>query len=476
MTSDTGSGPFIPKVPADRVVVKARMPNEAKSSTTSRVPSTATTLLDARDLRAKGAKSLVDALVSSLDLTNVVDRAGATRAECSEQHGHPGADIRRFHGGPTQRRGPGHQRAVRVAEHDARAHPDELVDEEHPRLEHLLVHQDEALALRGGDDRDRHDVGRERRPRLVLELRHVPAEVASDFLVLIFRDDEILAVFLADDAEPLEAHSDRAEVLEARVLDAQLGARDGREADERSNLDVIGPDRVRSPAYGMTPVNRERIRPDPLDVGAERGEKMRQVLHVGLARRVAKHGGAGGGDSRGQRILGRGDAGLIEKDVGALELLRAQMERVADIVRRTELLEGEEVGIDAAPADDVATRRRQGDLAASREQRSGEEDRRAYLRRERAIDRRGANGVRVELERIRPPPLRLHIERAHEIEKGLDIADAWHVVQGDGLIGNQRRTDDRKGGVLVSRRTDRARERALSLDDELDSGHRVLSW
>src|SRR5688572_21208811 len=187
------------------------MPNEAKSSTTSRVLSAVTTLLDARDLRAKRAKPLVDPLVSPLDLADVVDRAGATRAERSEQHGHPGTDIRRFDGGPAQRRGPGHQRAMWVAEDDARAHSDELVDEEHSRLEHLLVHQNEPLALRGGDDRNRHDVGRERRPRLILELRHVPAEVAPDFLVLILRDDQIVAVFLADDAEPLEAHSDRAE-------------------------------------------------------------------------------------------------------------------------------------------------------------------------------------------------------------------------------------------------------------------------
>jgi hypothetical protein len=82
---------------------------------------------------------------------------------------------------------------------------DELVDEEHARLEHLLEHQDHALALRGRDDGDRHHVGREGRPRLVLELRDVPAEVGADDALLPGGDDEIVPFrILAVDTEPLE--------------------------------------------------------------------------------------------------------------------------------------------------------------------------------------------------------------------------------------------------------------------------------
>src|SRR5688500_19814578 len=39
-----------------------------------------------------------------------------------------------------------------------------------------LVEENQSVALRRGDDCDGHDVGRERRPRLVLELRHVRSE------------------------------------------------------------------------------------------------------------------------------------------------------------------------------------------------------------------------------------------------------------------------------------------------------------
>ena len=47
-----------------------------------------------------------------------------------------------------ERRRPGDDGAVRIAEHDPGAHADQLVHEEQPRLEHLLEHQQHAGALR----------------------------------------------------------------------------------------------------------------------------------------------------------------------------------------------------------------------------------------------------------------------------------------------------------------------------------------
>ena len=88
-------------------------------------------------------------------------------------------------------------------------------------FEHLLEHQDDAVALAGGDDRDRHQVGREGRPGLVLQLRHVAAEIVLDLQRLLGRHDEIVARDLADDAEPLKTHPDRAQMLDAGAHDAQ---------------------------------------------------------------------------------------------------------------------------------------------------------------------------------------------------------------------------------------------------------------
>src|SRR5581483_8666877 len=98
----------------------------------------------------------------------------------------------------------------------------------------------DALALTGSDDRDRHQIGREGRPRLVLELRHVAAEIIPDLHGLVGGDDQIVAGDLADDAEPLETHADRAQMLDAGTHDADRRARYRGEPDQRADLDMVG--------------------------------------------------------------------------------------------------------------------------------------------------------------------------------------------------------------------------------------------
>src|SRR6478609_9088016 len=109
---------------------------------------------------------------------------------------------------------------MRIAKNDAGTHADELVDEEHSRLEHLFVHHDHAFALCCSNDSDRHDVGRERGPGLILELWNVSTEIALDLLLLLGGDNEIIALGLAFDAQPSKAQSNGAEVLDAGVGNA----------------------------------------------------------------------------------------------------------------------------------------------------------------------------------------------------------------------------------------------------------------
>src|SRR5581483_5062826 len=73
-----------------------------------------------------------------------------------------------------------HRAAVGIAERDPSAHRDQLVDEEQAVLEHLLEDQDLAVGLRGERERDRGQVGRERGPGAVLELRDRVADVGLD--------------------------------------------------------------------------------------------------------------------------------------------------------------------------------------------------------------------------------------------------------------------------------------------------------
>ena len=346
--------------------------------------------------------------------------------------------------------GPDDERAVRIAEHDARAHADELVDEEQSRLEHLLVDEHDALALRRRDERDRHRVGRERGPRLVLELGHVSAQVALNDHLLLGRDDEVLPIDDARHAEPREAHQRGAQMLDAGVGDANLRARHRGEADERSDFDVIGPDPMRRAAKLAPAIDRDLVRADAIDLGAERDEEMTEVLHVRLARGVAKDGRSRGRDRGHEGVLGPGDTRLVEEHVGAAKPARREMEAVVEFERRAELLERQKVRVDAPAPDDVAARRRQFDFAAPREHRPGEQDRRANLLAELRIELVGADGLGVNLERVSRAPAHVGARGRHELDQRLDVADARHVFERDRMLGQQRGAHDRQRGVLVS--------------------------
>ena len=65
-------------------------------------------------------------------------------------------------------------------------------------------------------DGDRGQVGRERRPRPVLDLRDLAAEVVADRQLLAGRDADACAVDLDLNPEPLERRQDRDEVLRRR--------------------------------------------------------------------------------------------------------------------------------------------------------------------------------------------------------------------------------------------------------------------
>src|SRR5688500_3055318 len=297
VTSPTGSLPWVPKLPAARVVVNARTPNAAKSSMGScgvagaaaaspaapaapAAPASGVLVIHPLDVRAEGAEPLVNPLVAALDLPDVLDLALAGGAEGGEEHGHAGADVGRLDGGAAKLDRAGDDGPMGVAEHDPRAHADQLVHEEHARLEHLLVHEHHAAALGRRDDGDGHHVGREGGPGLVREGRHVSAQVALDLAALLRRDDEVLPLDAAGDAQPLEAHQGRAEVFDAGALDAQLRAGDGGEADEGADLDVVRADAVRGAAQRAAALDGEGVGADAVDARAEGTEEVREVLDV----------------------------------------------------------------------------------------------------------------------------------------------------------------------------------------------------
>src|SRR2546430_2764817 len=471
MTCPTGSSLHNPRL-MGRNVIPATRPYRSAHSVSSRRGTAASptrtseiSAAAALNLCSQRHEPLVDPLVAALDLSDVLNDGVALRREGGEQHRHAGADIGTLDDLPAERRGARDYGAMRIAEYDARAHADQLVDEEQPGLEQLLENQQQSFALGRDHDRDGHEIGRKRRPGSVLEFRDVAAEVRPDATFLAGIHDELIAVEPWAHTQSLEGQKRRPEVIAAYAVDRQRTARHGREPDERSDLDMIGTDRMRRRFQRAAALDREGVGADAVYACAHGDEKPRQILHVRLRRGVAEHGRATRLHRRHQRVLGTGDTRLVEEDVAPLELA-FECVGIAHGDRSAEALEREEMRVDASPTDDIAARRGQRHAAEAREHWPGEQNRRPNLLGQRRIERARLRAPAIHLHRVGPMPLDDRTEALQQREQRFDVADARHVVDAAWTVGEESGCENRKSRVLVARGADGARERASPRDTE----------
>ena len=253
------------------------------------------------------------------------------------------------------------------------------------------------------------------------------AEIVLDFEGLVGRHDEIVALDLADDAEPLKTHPDRAQMPDAGPRDPQRRTRHRGEPDQRAHLDMVGLDRVAGGAERRRSVHDHGVGADALDAGAERDQEMREVLHMRFGGDVAQISGAMRRHRGDQRVFGGRHAGLVEEDVGAPELAGPEFQPVGGGDRGAELFEGQKMRVEPAPADDVAAGRRQHHLAAAGQQRSRQQDRGADPRAQLRIEIGGANAFGVDGERVARLPFGRCADRADQFDQRFGIANPRHV-------------------------------------------------
>ena len=152
-------------------------------------------------------------------------------------------------------------------------------------------------------------------------------------------------------------------------------------------------------------------------------------------------------------VLGAGHGRLVEVQVGAAQPCRgAQAVAAVGLHVGAQAGERHQVGIDAAPADDVAARRRDVGGAEAGEQRAREQDRGADARAQLGIERGLRDVGSPHPQPVRPEPLGLGADVAQKLDHRLDVADAGHVVERDGVGREQAGRQDREGGVLVAGR------------------------
>ena len=201
--------------------------------------------------------------------------------------------------------------------------------------------------------------------------------------------------------------------------------------------------------------DRQGIAADAVDGGPECDEKARQVLHVRLGGGVAQHRGSARAHRRHQRVLGAGDARLVEKDVGALELA-LELVDVTDADLRAEALERQEVRVDAAATDHVAARRRERDASEPRQHRPGQQDRGADLFAQRRVERLRLGAARIDFHSIGPVPLHARPDVLQQRQERLNVANARDIVDTTRTVGEECRRENRKGRVLVAGGANRA--------------------
>ena len=226
------------------------------------------------------------------------------------------------------------------------------------------------------------------------------------------------------------------------------------------------------PPSVVHPVHVHDVRADALDRRAHLVEHAREVLHVRLGGGVADDGRALGQRGGHQRVLRAHDRRLVHEEVGGDAGRR--WARAADVAVVLDLgaerAERVEVRIEPAAADHVAAGRRHHGGAEARQQRAGDEERRADALGEVRIDVGAVDLVGLQRDRVVRDPLDGHAEVGEQREHRLRVADPRDVGELDPLLGEKAGGEQRQSRVLVAGGHDGAGQRHAALDDELFHG------
>jgi hypothetical protein len=166
-------------------------------------------------------------------------------------------------------------------------------------------------------------------------------------------------------------------------------------------------------------------------------------------------------------VLGGGDARLVEQDVGAAEETAAEDELLIDLDARTQRLQPEHVRVDTPATDLIAAGVREARFTLAGQQRTREDETTPNPAQQGGIGSGGRDAAGAKGDRVRVVPLDVHAEPLDQAQHGAHVGDVGQIAQAYRLVGEERRRDQREGGVLVAARTHRPHERRLALDDEL---------
>ena len=161
-------------------------------------------------------ETLVDVLVTAVDLVDVADDAGSLCRHCCDKKSNTGTDIRRSHIAGTQAvivvvtddHG-----SMRVTKDDLSSHIDEFVHKEQTALEHLLMDQNATLALDCNHEKYAEEVRGKTWPRSIRKCHDRAIKERIYDVALLLRNKDIVSPLFHLYAKAAEAIRNDSEIL-----------------------------------------------------------------------------------------------------------------------------------------------------------------------------------------------------------------------------------------------------------------------
>ena len=343
---------------------------------------------------------------------------------------------------------------VGVAENNLCTHVDESVYEEQTALKHLLMEEYRALCLRGHHDEHRQEVGRQSGPRCIGQRHDGAVDKRVDDIMCLTGHEQVVALHLHLHAQSAEGIGNDAQVLQRHVLDANAASTHGRHTDERAHLNHVGQQAVLRPTERLDALDGEQVRAYALNLGAHAVQHVAQLLHVRFAGSIIDGGNARRHDGSHDDVGRTGHRRLVQQHVGSLQLCGTDFIDAARLNLSelgTQLLETEEVGVQSATTNLVATRLGNDSLAHTRQQRTNHQHRTAQLGTlsDELVALQECHIQAVGLEGIGTISSgHLHANLAQQLDEVVDVADVGDVTDGYRVCRQQRGTDDLQCLVL----------------------------
>ena len=221
--------------------------------------------------------------------------------------------------------------------------------------------------------------------------------------------------------------------------------------DIRDHFQIVRSDREFSSVQGIHTFDRQHVGSDVADLCSHLVEHIAKLLDMRFGSGVPQHSCTFCLDSGHNSVFGGGYGGFIHQDVAAFHpLFDLKVILTVIIGVCSQFYKGENVCVDPAPSDHIAARRGQNETAAAGAHRTGQQDGGTDSPAHIRIKIGRLHIFRLDLPGVRVDFFEGYTETFDQFAHGDHVPDHWHIMQDDGLVCEDRGTQERQCGVFIS--------------------------